>query len=248
MLHIGFGFQRVIAATNETGIRAVRGGYPQHPAYLKTQFDWTVPRWRADLAGCAHVAVDVKDPHLERLVETVLNDLSIPPEFRTDRNSYYGLGAVIPATTRPSAADCTVSDQWKPAARTKVIYLSTSDPGDLLRRSTATGLHVIETMVGGILRWTDGNAQWSVPSEERISAISISFWSDVIPPGTSVQVLVNGHEIVNRPVWKDVQRFAIDQDGPLTITIKSSTFRPPNDPRNLGLALKSVTIEDKREN
>jgi hypothetical protein len=43
------------------------------------------------------------------------------------------------------------------------------------------------------------------------------------------------------PDGKGVQRFAIDQNGPLTITIKSSTFRAPNDPRNLGLALKSVT-------
>jgi hypothetical protein len=68
-------------------------------------------------------------------------------------------------------------------------------------------------------------------------------WPDVIPPGTAAQVLVNGREIVNRPVWKEVQRFAIDQSGPLTITIKSSTFRSPNDPRDLGLALKSVTIE-----
>jgi hypothetical protein len=99
-------------------------------------------------------------------------------------------------------------------------------------------------MGGGILRWTDGNAQWSIPNEERIAAINISFWPEVIPPGTSVQVLMNGREIANHPIWKDVQRFPIDQTGALTITLKSSTFKAPNDPRNLGLALRSVTVED----
>lgn len=244
MLHIGFGFQRVIAATNETGIRAVRGGYPQYPAYLKAQYDWTVPRWRVDLAGCRHVAVDVVDPHLERAVETVLNDLRIPTDFRTERKSDFALGTVVPATLRPSAADCTVSDQWKPAAQTKLIYLSAGDHRDLLRRSVVTGLHPTEAWRDGILRWTDGNAQWSIPNEERITAISISLWADVIPPGTSVQVLVNGREISNQPVWRNVQRFAVEQDGSMTINIKSPTFRFPNDPRDLGIALKSVTIED----
>jgi hypothetical protein len=243
-LHIGFGFQRVFAATNTTGIRAVRGGYPQYPAYLKAQFDLTLPRWRDDLAGCTHVAVNVADPHLERLVETVLNDLNILTDFQTDRHSDYGGGFVVPAKLQPGIADCTISDQWSASKATKLIYLSTRDHNDLLQHPQATGLHGIEMMDGHVLRWTDGNAQWSIPTEERIAAISISLWADVIPPGASVQVLVNGHEIANQPVWNGAQRFAVEQDGALTISIKSPTFRFPNDPRDLGLALKSVTIED----
>lgn len=249
MLHIGFGFQRVIAAADETGIRAATGGYPHHD-YLKAQYDWTVPRWRSELIGCRHVAVDITDQHLERLVETVLNDLSTPSDFRTERDSNYGFGTIIPATTNLNATDCSISDKWMPAAKTKLIYLSTGDHRELLRRSVVTGLYGIEAWRDGILRWTDGNAQWTISSEERIAALNISLWTDVIPPGTSVQILVNGREISRQPVWNGVKRFPVnengplDQNAPLTIAIKSSTFSVPNDPRNLGLALRSVTVED----
>jgi hypothetical protein len=246
MLHIGFGFQRVISATDEAGVRAT-GGYPHYPVYLKAQYDWTVPRWRGDLAGCRHVAVDITDPHVERAVETVLNDLSIPSDFTTDRKLNFAMGAVVPATIRSTVSDCTISDQWKSMAHTKLIYLSIGDHRDFLRRFVVTGLHGTEAYGDGILRWTDGNAQWTIPNEERIAAVNISLWSNVIPPGTSVQILVNGQEIANQPAWSDVQRFAVQQDGPITITIKSKTFRYPSDPRDLGLALKSVIVEDRED-
>lgn len=109
-LHLGFGIQRIAAATNETGMRAARAGYPSVP-HLKALYDWNVPRWRTDhLARCTHVAVDIKDAHLERLVETVLNDLNIIADIKTDRKTDYYSGLDVPATSRPHPSDCVISD------------------------------------------------------------------------------------------------------------------------------------------
>jgi hypothetical protein len=114
-LHLGFGIQRIAAATNETGMRAGTG-YPSVP-HLKALYDWTVPSWRSDLAGCTHVAVDVKDAHLERLVETVLNDLNVAADFKTDRKADYYGGPDVPAKTHPGIADCGISDHPLTTAR-----------------------------------------------------------------------------------------------------------------------------------
>jgi hypothetical protein len=108
-LHLGFGIQRIAAAANENGMRAVRAGYPSVP-HLKALYDWNVPQWRIGLAGCSHVAVDVKDPHLDRVVETVLNDLKILAHLKTDRKANYYDGPDVPATSRPDISDCVISD------------------------------------------------------------------------------------------------------------------------------------------
>jgi hypothetical protein len=102
-LHLGFGVQRLIAATDETGIRSVYGGYPQYPF------------WRSGLLGCEHVAIDMKDPHVERAAETVLNDLGISYDFSTDRKSNFAFGDIVPATVRPNVSDCTISSQLLPS-------------------------------------------------------------------------------------------------------------------------------------
>jgi hypothetical protein len=107
-LHLGFGLQRIAAATNENGMRA-DAGYPNVP-HLKALYDWNVPIWRSSLAGCTHAAVDVKDPHLVRVVETVLNDLNILADLKTDRKSDYYEGSDVPAKTHPGIADCGISD------------------------------------------------------------------------------------------------------------------------------------------
>jgi hypothetical protein len=108
-LHLGFGIQRIAAAANETGMRAARSGYPSVP-HLKALYDWNVPIWRSSLAGCTHVAVDVKDPHLERVVETVLNDINVLADHKTDRKTNYYDGPDVPAKTHAGIADCGISD------------------------------------------------------------------------------------------------------------------------------------------
>jgi hypothetical protein len=107
-LHLGFGIQRIAAATNENGMRA-DAGYPNVP-HLKALYDWNVPIWRSSLAGCTHAAVDVKDPHLVRVVETVLNDLNILADLKTDRKSNYYDRDDVPAKAHPGIADCAISD------------------------------------------------------------------------------------------------------------------------------------------
>lgn len=107
-LHLGFGAQRIAAAANENGMRAM-AGYPNVP-HLKALYDWNVPQWRLGLAGCTHVAVDVKDPHLGRVVETVLTDLKILANLKTDRKANYYDGPDVPATSRPDTSDCVISD------------------------------------------------------------------------------------------------------------------------------------------
>ncbi|WP_159011719.1 hypothetical protein [Bradyrhizobium sp. S69] len=123
-LHLGFGAQRLVAASNSDGIRAA-GGYPEVPT-LKTPIDWRLERWSADLAGCARVAVLTKYPHLERVLETVLQDTGVASEFPIARLSDFYAGDPVPGQTVTGNADCSIVDTPAPAAPGRIINLSRS--------------------------------------------------------------------------------------------------------------------------
>lgn len=123
-LHLGFGAQRLIAASNPDGIRAA-SGYPGVPT-LKAPIDWRLERWSADLAGCARVAVLTKYPHLERVLETVLQDTGVASEFPIVRLSDFYAGDPVPGQTVTGNADCSIVDTPAPAAPGRIINLSRS--------------------------------------------------------------------------------------------------------------------------
>jgi hypothetical protein len=121
-LHLGFGAQRIFAATDESAIRAANG-YPGVP-HLKALYDWRLDRWSSELAGCRLVAVTVKDGLLQRAIETFLSDSGIRSEFLISRFSYYYEGDPIPAQLASHRADCTIVDQDEPGITGRIINLS----------------------------------------------------------------------------------------------------------------------------
>jgi hypothetical protein len=250
LLHLGFGVERIFAAADPSAVRG-SAGYPAL-RFLKDQYDWNLTNWRADLAGCKNVAVDIEDPHLERLAETFLSDLHLRSAIRTNRKSNYDRGETVPASEPLGSPDCELADNLSRPPVGKLIYLAKDRYAldfylgkvsqiDLINEP-ATGVYYLETYKGGELKWTNGRAIWSLPYIPETRALAISLWREATPPGTTIRVLIDGYEIASGPVWEGVREFPVFVKGPSTLSIESSTFRAPNDPRQLGLPLKSIVI------
>lgn len=249
-LQLGFGIERISAAADRSGVRA-NGPYP-HDQRLKEQYDWNLTKWRNELKGCQRVAVDIEDAHLERFVETFLSDLRMHWIVRTDRRTNYYAGSVIPAESDSGKFDCDLADNLARPPIGRLIYLANDHHAadfytgaveqiDLINES-ATGVYNLDSYRDGKLKWTSGQAFWSLPYNPGTRALIISLWQEAIPPGATIRVLVDGYEIANGPVWEGPKEFPISVKGPLTISIESPTFHSPGDSRELGLPLKSVVV------
>ena len=104
-----FGLQRAILPTLLDD-RKLALGYPLKVAELD-RYSWDVSAWKKTLDGCKKIDLNVTNPYLSRLVETIALDSGVPYDSSIDRLTYYGEGSTVMASPRDGSADCLITNQ-----------------------------------------------------------------------------------------------------------------------------------------
>lgn len=248
--HLSFGIQRVAAATDDRGERSGKG-YPK-VAGLKDRFNFDIERWRQELRDCQSAIIAVRNPLVERLTETIINDLGISASITVPRKSNYIDGEILPPAKIDGSYRCYLSDSEVPAAKpykTIDLRLDQTHPFengrefvDLLRQGTGTGLHNLESYDDSSLVWTNGNAEWHFASMPKGMKLNLEFWSGIVNPTTEVTIVANGVTISQTPIWQGMKSFSLPGGEATSLAIRTPSFRAPPDTRTLGVPIKSATI------
>jgi hypothetical protein len=263
VLHAGFGVERVFAAANPDGIlrQAPYMGSDIDNVSAKQNIDWDFPGIADQLRLCRHLALDLKDQHLDRYAQVYVTDLGIHWNSRRPLNSYYGRGDNLGQHPDPVDADCLLTDNAERWGNRRVFWRGRSPAGLVgyyqgeqvtlplapatLPSGLSFGLYGVEDFRGSKLQWTNGEAKITVP-ENRTSPsryLAVALW-DVIPPGTTVEISVNGRVLRDGLSWSGTLVWELPEPTSETaeIVIRSTSRKYPSDTRTLGVPLRSVTL------
>lgn len=114
-------------------------------------------------------------------------------------------------------------------------------------QAETSGLHSPEPYEGGLLRWTSAFAHIKLPIDRRRSPtkLTLKTWP-AGPESRKMTVRVNGALVYEGPVMMDSlpREFALEEiaEPGLTIELAAETFRADNDRRELGVALRELTV------
>lgn len=140
--------------------------------------------------------------------------------------------AVALLLTGPSRIDLPVGDDFRRALPARV-----------------SGVHASETHYGWTMRWTDGWAriEWPAVTGFRPARAELILACFPGQAGDQVTVTVNGTHVSRHTMSGDWDHVGIDvpaSRGPVVIDVRSLTHHVPNDPRALGVLLRSVTLHN----
>lgn len=129
----------------------------------------------------------------------------------------------------------------------------TLDVGSATDSSVVRSFHDREREPGTTFRWTSSASSLVFPGAPGNSAWRATLrLSGTRPPGTAppaFDILVDGRLVGHFQAVPEFHDYAVAfsrvplAPGNLTITIRSATFRPPGDARDLGVQVESVTLE-----
>jgi hypothetical protein len=263
-LHIGFGVYRPIAAANPTGIHYA-SPYPAvaDPA-SKTELSWDLGTWRSELRRCHGASIDISAPVLERYVQMYLSELQVPWSSVRPLNTYYGTGTELGLQPQLQSPDCVVTtrvDRTGPGQT--LIWLGrnpllmdflhgAAEQVDLVDVSPnlieLAGMHAVEHYGGGVLRWTDGDAQLRIPNDPGRPArkLDLALWG-VRLAGAHLRLQVNDVDLFDGDLADGEIELGFPLDAfttapALTIRVVSNSFTTPQDSRRLGLALRRLVL------
>lgn len=260
LAHLGLGIARPIVSADPSG-----GGILGLPgAVVKTQkstYDWRHDKWGALMQDCARVAIDVNDEHLGRLVEIVATDRrvawsSLQSGYTSMANSRKPVRSEL-----IDQADCLVTDYPRAHDGKRLIWVGDSTFGEYLagtnrnleigvRASVKTiGLHPIETTQQNTpLRWTSGNASFTIPNNPADPArrLALALWDIRLDTPARLAVTVNGQSLYEGSIPIDpldlpLERFAADQVLSIRLQVTPAR-RAPGDARELGVAIKHLQL------
>ncbi len=112
-----------------------------------------------------------------------------------------------------------------------------------------TGVHASETHYGWTMRWTDGWARIEWPSVFGFVPVRAELILACFPgrDGDQVTITVDGSHVSRHTMggdWDHVTVGVPASQGPLILDVRSLTHHVPNDPRALGVLVRSVTLEN----
>jgi hypothetical protein len=104
----------------------------------------------------------------------------------------------------------------------------------------------IESYRGSNLRWTSAETRFLVPNNPNAPTAALELTAWPLGPGRNMTVTINGRQVYNGPIpsdsrplrWKVADR-ATDL---IDIGIITAAIHVPTDPRDLGVALRSLAV------
>jgi hypothetical protein len=230
----------------------------------KAGMDWRMDRLAEHLRGCHGVNLNIRHPFMQLAARMVATDLGV---------SWVSLHAIdLTYTVWPAyqpagweLADCIASDDLSDlhAGRRVIWVVSDRQTFEFLDAPSGAleiglsghpgiavdGAYAVETVPGGRLRWTSGEATFRVANSPSAPALKLmlSFWPMPLSTAAQLRLTINDQVAFEGPVPSDsltvpLHRFAADPS--LTIALKTTPITHyPNDSRDLGLALRQVRLE-----
>jgi hypothetical protein len=260
--HLALGLLRPILVTEFAG--AQLPGLPTAAVQMNNQkaaLDWNHARWAADMRTCDGVIIEVDTPFMHQLVRRVAVDVGVP--FASagfswpDRSAkpYFPVGwekfgCVVTATSITAKPNQKLI--WVGKDRSVFEYLegrlaaleigATFVPG-----VSSRGVYGVESYKDGTLQWASQAAHFEVPNNPAAPSRSLRLALWPMPlSGNALKITVNGDTFYQGKIPSDTITVPLDKfaaQDKLTIELQTDAItRYPNDPRELGVAIKELRL------
>ena len=266
LAHLGFGLVRTAAATAETGVHYKFPPYPSaQDATLKTNYSWDTRGRYAAAKACKLVQINVANPFLDRFAQIFLTDNAVPWFSARPINTYYGEGVTLGRQIRQNSPDCLMTAEFPIDGNFKeIIWLAKDDGlmnfylgriqsvdvlGKRLSGASPQGFHNLEQTASDQWRWTNGEAQFSIPSNPHapakkliVSASSLAQMKrtltlEVVGVGTIQR------ELKETPFEIEVDLTAVSAQRQILVNLGSESSTVSGDARKLGVAVHQIRLE-----
>jgi hypothetical protein len=260
--HLVLGFLRPILVTEFAG--AGLPGLPTAAAQMNAQkaaLDWNHQRWAAEMRKCNGVIIEVDNPFMQQLVRRVATDVGVPwasagfPWPDSSSKPYFPdgwerFGCAVSASNiaaKPGLKLISVA-----ADRSIIEYLE-GQLGVLeigpkfVPGVSARGVYGVEPYKDGNLQWTSQVAHFEAPNNPAVPSRSLRLELWPIPlAGDTLTMTINGDAVYRGPIPSNMVTMSLDkfvtQDKLTTELQTNAVTRYPNDPRELGIAIKEFRL------
>jgi len=264
LAHFALGLLRPILVTEAVGSNLP--GLPTAAAAVSQQkdaLDWEEWRWAAELGKCHGVFLDLDNPVMLQLVRRAAVDLKVPwaasirpiwPEEPSARpylpkgwESFDCVASINPLAAKPGQTLI-----WLGRDRSIFDYLKAPHAELEFGVQAITGISLvggygIETTPQGALQWTARVARFGVPNNPAASARTLRLELWPMPLATkTLRITVNGLPLYDGVVPSGAVTVTLDKfasQNELGVELEASAAtRYPNDPRELGVAIKELRL------
>jgi hypothetical protein len=263
--HLALGLLRPVLVTEFAG--AGLPGLPTAAAQMSNQkagLDWNHQRWATEMRKCNGIIIEVDSPFMQQLVRRVAIDLGvrwasagIPWPGRLDRSwlpyfpeGWENFGCVVSAsgiTAKPGQKLI-----WVAADRSVFEYLEgqlavLEIGAKLVPGISSRGAYGVESYTEGTLRWTSQVAHFEAPNNPAAPSRSLRLQLWPMPLSSdALKITINGDTVYQGAIPSSAVTMSLDrfvaQDKLAIELLTSAVTNYPNDPRDLGIALKELRL------
>jgi hypothetical protein len=255
------GLLRPILVTEFAG--AGLPGLPTAAAQMgnqKSALDWNYQHWATEIRKCNGVIIEVDNPFMEQLVRRVAIDLRVPwasarllwkdrsrPYFPEGWENFACVVSSSSITAKPG-----VKLIWVNKDRSILEFLegqlAVLEVGaKFVAGVSSRGVYGVESYEEGALQWTSQVAQFEAPNNPAAPSrgLRLELWPMPLSGGT-LKITVNGDTVFNGTIPSDAVTMSLDrfvgQDKLTIALLTNAVTHYPNDPRELGVAIKELRL------
>jgi hypothetical protein len=259
--HLALGLLRPILVTEFAG--AGLPGLPTAAAQMSNQkgaLDWNYQRWATEIRKCNGIIIEVDNPFMEQLVRRVAIDLRVPwasarflwkdpsrPYFPEGWENFACVVSSSSITAKPG-----VKLIWVNKDRSILEFLegqlAVLEVGaKFVAGVSSRGVYGVESYKEGTLQWTSQAAQFEAPNNPAAPSrgLRLELWPMPLSGGT-LKITVNGDTVFSGTIPSDAVTMSLDrfvgQDKLTIALLTNAVTHYPNDPRELGVAIKELRL------
>lgn len=260
--HLALGLLRPVLVSDFAGNELP--GLPTAAAEMrarKATLDWDYTSWDPPLRKCSGIVVEVANPFMHQYARRVAFDLGIPWAAAATNWPDRSRLALWPdrwqdfecvATTSAQSAKPGQKLIWLDKDRSVLDYLG-GQRADLeigtrfVVGVSSAGVHGAEATAAGPLQWTSPAARFEVPNNLSSPArtLRLELWPMQIA-SERLKITVNGDTVYDDTIPASAVTIPLEgfaaQDKLAIELSTSGTTRYPNDPRDLGVAIRGLLL------
>jgi hypothetical protein len=260
--HLTLGLLRPILVTEFAG--AGLPGLPTATAQMSNQkgaLDWNYQRWATEIRKCNGIIIEVDNSFMQHLVRRLAIGVGVP-----------WAGAGLPWPDRSSQAyfpegwenfGCVVSSSsitakpgvkliWVSKDRSIFEYLEgqlrvLEVGAKFVPGVSSRGVYGLESYEDGTLQWMSQAAQFEAPNNPAVPtrSLRLELWPMPLSGGT-LKITVNSETLYHGAIPSNAVTMSLDKfvaQDKLTIELLTNAVTHyPNDPRELGIAIKELRL------